>query len=412
MTRWKTRRVFSPDSSIYIPCIFPAENATDALISELMKANTRNSDPQKFLEEMENERREMEAAFAIKAGEETKLREQDVLKEMQRVMQEEMKREHVRRQYEAGRKDVINSALTSDLENDKAVDAVLQSKGKQQQELISNLLEDEKYQREAFTTMFVQQDSRHKEISSKVEQIQNELANLTMIELTKKDLKMEFERDVMAEKRETLTKMLVQLMDQKCQRAKELQSRLLELEASRTEENDNYWLIQYQRLLDSKPKNMVQMEESADSALKEVLTKAGAEDYLPILAMKGVNLKQLSYMKDKELSELGVHNAYLRQKILTCAVESQDSLQQRFSNNNPAQESATPSAPVDANAPSAPAAPDKLAEETGGGSNGSDPALAIPTAPLLETFQSKECVVCLERKVKIIHSFIDLDLNI
>ena len=184
-----------------------AENATDALIAELMKSNTRNSDPQKFLEEMEKERKEMEAAFAIKAGEETKLREQEVLKEMQRVMQEELKREQVRRQYEAGRKDIINTALTNDLENDRAVDAVLESKGKQQQELISNLLEDEKYQREVFTTMFVQQDSRHKEISQQVEQIQNELANLTMIEMTKKDLKMEFERDVMDEKRETLTKM-------------------------------------------------------------------------------------------------------------------------------------------------------------------------------------------------------------
>ena len=58
----------------------------------------------------------------------------------------------------------------------------------------------------------------------------------------------------MDEKRETLTTMLMTLMDQKTERAKELQSRLSEMEHHRNTETDNYWLIQYQKLLDSKPK--------------------------------------------------------------------------------------------------------------------------------------------------------------
>lgn len=66
---------------------------------------------------------------------------------------------------------------------------MLQSKGKQQNELISGLLDNEKFQREAFSSLLMKQDARHKEISQQVEQIQNELANLTMIEMTKKDLK-------------------------------------------------------------------------------------------------------------------------------------------------------------------------------------------------------------------------------
>ena len=45
------------------------------------------------------------------------------------------------------------------MKNDQAVNAVLQSKGKHQQELIGNLLEDEKYQREAFTALFMKQVS-------------------------------------------------------------------------------------------------------------------------------------------------------------------------------------------------------------------------------------------------------------
>ena len=65
---------------------------------------------------------------------------------------------------------------------------------------------------------------------------------------------MEFENSVMAEKRETLSQMLVQLMDQKDERTKELQTRLRELEDQKSNETENYWLIQYQKLLDAKPK--------------------------------------------------------------------------------------------------------------------------------------------------------------
>ena len=58
----------------------------------------------------------------------------------------------------------------------------------------------------------------------------------------------------MKEKREQLTAILIQLMDQKKDRQDELTSRLKEMEDSRTDENDNYWLIQYQKMLDNKPK--------------------------------------------------------------------------------------------------------------------------------------------------------------
>ena len=37
--------------------------------------------------------------------------------------------------------------------------------------------------------MYVKEDQKHKEICTQVEQIQAELANLTVIEMTKKDLK-------------------------------------------------------------------------------------------------------------------------------------------------------------------------------------------------------------------------------
>ena len=63
----------------------------------------------------------------------------------------------------------------------------------------------------------------------------------------------------MKEKREALTQMLVALMDQKEARQTELngsKAMLDELENHKKAETDNYRLIQYQKLLDSKPKVM------------------------------------------------------------------------------------------------------------------------------------------------------------
>lgn len=70
-------------------------------------------------------------------------------------------------------------------------------------------------------------------------------------------------------------------------------------------------------------------------------------------------------MTDKQLSEMGVHNAYIRSRILA-ALEEELSAKAG---------DATPSAPLATDTPSAP-----------------------PMAPV-ETYQSNECVVCLENKV-------------
>lgn len=48
---------------------------------------------------------------------------------------------------------------------------------------------------------------------------------------------------------------------------------------------------------------IVEAEKKIDPSLKLVAEKAGAEDFIPVFALKNVSLKQLSYMKDKELAE-------------------------------------------------------------------------------------------------------------
>jgi len=123
------------------------------------------------------------------------------------------------------------------------------------------------------------------------------------------------------------------------------------------------------------------------------LKGAGAEEYIPVLATRNVTLKQLSYMKDKELMELGMHNLYLRQKVIA-AVEQYSSNQEqivaRYGQTNGVS-GAHPSAPPQENVPSAP--PPAPFD---------DSSSSAPSAPPIETFQSTECCVCMERKCDII----------
>lgn len=48
----------------------------------------------------------------------------------------------------------------------------------------------------------------------------------------------------------------------------------------------------------------MEAEKAIDPQLKELLCKAGAEDYVPVFAKKGVGMKQVVYMNDKQLSEV------------------------------------------------------------------------------------------------------------
>ena len=51
------------------------------------------------------------------------------------------------------------------------------------------MLEDEKYQREVFQALLLEQDHRELVITDQMAMIQNELAALTIVEMKKRDMK-------------------------------------------------------------------------------------------------------------------------------------------------------------------------------------------------------------------------------
>ena len=125
--------------------------------------------------------------------------------------------------------------------------------------------------------------------------------------------------ELMGEKRETLTKLLLDLMEKKQQRADDLQRIMGEMETGKEKEQENYWLIQYQKLLDSKPKGLENAENNLDTKVlsiqtcshfhfhvkvKELLSSCGGDEYLPLFAKKQISMKELLFMEDKDFKEV------------------------------------------------------------------------------------------------------------
>ena len=71
---------------------------------------------------------------------------------------------------------------------------------------------------------------------------------------------------------------------------------------------------------------LLEAESQIEPELKELLSKAGADEYAPIFAKKGVKMKQLTYMNDKQLSEVLLIIEKHMFIFITCAYTDMGSL--------------------------------------------------------------------------------------
>merc|ERR1711971_1319327 len=309
-----------------------AEQQSDEVISRLMQDGAKLSDPAKVMAALEADRQAMEKQFTIVQGDVEKLKAAEVLRAMQEEIEAEIQRKATARQY-AERQGVVSQAT---------------------------------------------------EIQDQLAMVQNELAALTMVEMKKRNLKVEFEMEMMKDKRDKLTQLLMDLMERQKQRAEDLQRMMGEMETTRVEEQENYWLIQYQKLLDSKPKGLEEAEGSMDPKVKQLLVDCGAEELVPVFAKKKVTYKEVAFLTEVDLKQMGISSEFLRKRVLsaiTALAQGEDSARTNLEGAGGSMKGAAsaPSEDEDNSRETAPSAP----EDTD------------PSAPV-ETFQSAECVICLE----------------
>ncbi|XP_052523612.1 E3 ubiquitin-protein ligase LRSAM1 isoform X3 [Tympanuchus pallidicinctus] len=334
-----------------------AEQGIASRIQKLIEDNQRQKQSSDILKSLENERIRMEQLMAITQEETEHLRRREVASAMQQMLAESYKNKLIQMTYESRRQDLVSQACSSLAEMDQKFQQILAWQQMDQNKAVGQILQQSEMQKAAFEALQVKKDLMHRQIRN---------------------------QGVIMEQRQALGYLLQQLLKEKKQREEELQQILLEMEAKSETKQENYWLIQYQRLLNQKPLSLKLQEEGLEKQLVNLLIELSAEQYVPVFAHHRISLEVLSTMTASDLEKMGIAETGLQRAILKRAQEIL------------AVAKTIPELlrTVDAEVPAAtqPSAPEEEA-----------PSSVVPTAPLLQWDEKKsECVVCMEQEAQMI----------
>ncbi|XP_035114080.1 E3 ubiquitin-protein ligase LRSAM1 isoform X3 [Callithrix jacchus] len=328
------------------------ERNISSRIQKLLQENQRQKKSSEILKSLENERIRMEQLMSITQEETENLRRREVASAMQQMLTERCKNRLMQMAYESQRQNLAQQACSSMAEMDERFQQILSWQQMDQNKAISQILQESAMQKAAFEALQVKKDLMHRQIRS---------------------------QEMVSEQRWALSNLLQQLLKEKQQREEELREILTELEAKSETRQENYWLIQYQRLLNQKPLSLKLQEEGMESQLVALLEELSAEHYLPIFAHHRLSLALLSQMNPGDLAKLGVSEAGLQHEILRKVQELLDAARIQPELKPPVGEFLTPTAPQE------------------------PPESMRPSAPPAELeVQASECVVCLEQEAQMI----------
>ncbi|NWI46422.1 LRSM1 ligase, partial [Picathartes gymnocephalus] len=360
------------------------EQGIASRIQKLLEDNQRQKQSSDILKSLENERIRMEQLMAITQEETEQLRRREVASAMQQMLAETYKNKLLQMSSESRRQDLVSQACSSLAEMDQKFQQILAWQQLDQNKAVSQILQQIEMQKAAFEALQVKKDLMHRQIRNQIKLIETELLQLTQLELKRQELDTEMLQEVVTEQRRALSCLLQQLLKEKKQREEELQQILLEMEAKSETKQENYWLIQYQRLLNQKPLSLKLQEKGLEQQLVNLLLELSADQYVPVFAHHRISLETLSTMSASDLEKLGVTEAGLQRAILRRAQEIL-----AVATTIPELQRAEPTELPAAPEPSAPL------EEP--------PRPAAPTAPPLQWDERKsECVVCMEQEPQMI----------
>ncbi|XP_024906877.1 E3 ubiquitin-protein ligase LRSAM1 isoform X2 [Pteropus alecto] len=389
-------------------------------IQKLLQDNQRQKKSSEILKSLENERIRMEQLMSITQEETENLRRREIASAMQQMLTESCKNRFIQMAYESQRQNLVQQACSSMAEMDERFQQILSWQQMDQNKAISQILQESAMQKAAFEALQVKKDLMHRQIRNQIKLIETELLQLTQLELKRKSLDTEALQEMVSEQRWALSSLLQQLLKEKTQREEELRGILVcclrpsrrgllslhtlavlrnasvtqvavvrqrknktELEAKSETKQENYWLIQYQRLLNQKPLSLKLQEEGMERQLAALLVELSAEHYLPVFAHHRISLDMLSRMSPRDLAKVGVSEAGLQHEILRRVQKLLDATRIQPELLKPPQ----------GEVPGAlePTAPEELPESV------------RPSAPPAELeVQTSECVVCLEREAQMI----------
>lgn len=294
------------------------EQNASSVIKKLLNAAERAKKQEELMERMERERMEQEDYFRVTQADIDALRKKETLAAMESMIAESEQYDHLVAQY-LREQSLSNQLTTEALECD---DALIRDEVRKQQQLqgklVSQVINEERFQREAFMALQRERDVIQRRIGGQIEELQQELILLTKLESERLKLKEESDKQSLGDLRMELSELLMVLLKEKDEREEQLRARMVEIEEQKEGDNMDFWLVQYQRLLDSKPEKLIQKESVLDVELMEMLIRSGGEDHVTTFARHNIDLSNVGGLDEQQLRQMGVYqigviNNFLRE---------------------------------------------------------------------------------------------------
>lgn len=296
-----------------------AEDDTTSRIDSMLMNNTRQKKSAEFLQALEEDRIRMEHLTAITQEEANSLRKREVAAAMQKMLSDSCAMNLLQKASDSRRQCLVSETYRSMENLDRKFDQMLSLQVLDKSKAIAQILQEEEMQKAAFQALQLQKDSVHGLIRNQIKLIEGELMQLTKLEIKRRSLDAENLQEVLVEQRTALSDLLQQLLKQRDQREQELRQVLAEMELKSESNQQNYWMIQYQRLLDAKPLSLRMQEAGVEKELVNLLCKLSAQHYLPILAHNRVTTEALRHMSASDLKKLGITEIGIQKALLKWA---------------------------------------------------------------------------------------------
>uniref|UniRef100_H3CP31 Leucine rich repeat and sterile alpha motif containing 1 n=1 Tax=Tetraodon nigroviridis TaxID=99883 RepID=H3CP31_TETNG len=360
-----------------------AEDDIGSRINNMLLDNNRQKKSAAFFQALEEDRIRVEHLAAITQEEANSLRRKEVAAAMQRMLSDSSTMSLLQVVNDVRRQNLVSETCRSIENFDRKFDKVMSLQILDKSKAINQILQEEEMQKAAFQALQLQKDAVHNYIRDQIKLIEGELMQLTKLEIKRRSLDTENLQEVLVEQRKALSDMLQQLMKQRDQREQELRQVLVELQQKSDSNQQNYWMIQYQRLLNTKPLTLRMQEAGVENELVNMLCKLSAQHYLPVLAHHKVTTETLRHMRSSDLKKIGINEIGVQKAASSKNDEAASVPMASPPLAPPLLPSATvshaPSSPVTPGTPVTPSAPSPV-----GGPG------------------SSECVVCMEAAAQII----------
>uniref|UniRef100_A0A182NZR0 RING-type domain-containing protein n=1 Tax=Anopheles epiroticus TaxID=199890 RepID=A0A182NZR0_9DIPT len=399
--------------------IIKDEQKSNDLVNNLLAL--KNGPDPAFLEQEREEQKRLLEHLHIQQND---LRKQEILGAMTSLLENEI---NIIQNFHNQRDQSSRSILEREYETNNLLNNVFLNYDKNRQDVIDQITCNEDIQKSAVAALIARNDSRTWGLVEQVRIVESQLAALTLYEIERKKVNQDDQIINLTDQRINLTYVLTDLLKQQDQRKQQLLDTLKIIEKQKENEQTDFWLLQYQRLLDRQPAEVSNDTASIDPVLGYQFLVNGVVHCLPFLSKIWQNKdKELCNVNEQDLVNAGVQNPTDRQAILQSIANYYDYLNCRIDYPEGESMTVTPmaTAPSDDSyspdderrrrssvemglevepAPVTPSAPSNTSTGSTGRGGGViiSPDAAHPAGGAAVALFA-ECVICMEQMVQVI----------